>query len=100
MEKEDLDLCINLPTGSGKSLIYQGLPLVFDHVPHKNGHTVTVVVVSLLISLIEDQVKYLQSLGFSAVNIPSDCEVHRSKIGKGECSIVYGSPDARLTNER
>lgn len=48
------DLFINLPNGSGKSLIYQALPLVFDHVSHKNGHIV--VVVSLL-SLIEDQVK-------------------------------------------
>ena len=36
VEKEDL--FVNLPTGSGKSLIYQALPLVFDHVSNENGH--------------------------------------------------------------
>ena len=63
-----------------------------------NGHIV--VVVSPLVSLMDDQVKYLQSLGLSAVNISSESEVHHSKIEKGEYSIVYGSPEAGLMNER
>lgn len=96
VEKEDV--FVNLPTGSGKSLIYQALPLVFDHVSNEKGHIV--VVVSPLVSLMEDQVKYLRSLGLSAVNISSDSEVDRSKIEKGEYSIVYGSPEAWLLNER
>lgn len=92
------DIFVNLPTGSRKSLIYQALPLVFDHVSNVNGHIV--VVVSPLVSLMDDQVKYLQSLGLSAVNISSDSEADRSKIEKGEYSIVYGSPEAWLMNER
>ena len=96
IDKEDL--FVNLPTGTGKSLIYQALPLVFDHVSNENGHIV--VVVSPLISLMEDQVKYLRSLGVSAVNISSDAEVDRAKIERGEYSIVYGSPEAWLVNER
>ena len=44
VEKEDV--FVNWPTGSGKSLIYQALPLMFDHVSDKSGHIV--VVVSLL----------------------------------------------------
>ena len=31
-----------LPTGFGKSLIYQALPLVFDHVRKVTGHIVVV----------------------------------------------------------
>ena len=96
VEKEDV--FVNLPTGSGKSLIYQALPLVFDHVSNMNGHIV--VVVSPLVSLMDDQVKHLQSLGLSAVNISSDSEPDRSKIEKGEYSVVYGSPEAWLMNER
>ena len=55
VEKEDI--FVNLPTGSGKSLIFQALPLVFNDISNDNGHIV--VVVSPLISLREDQVKYL-----------------------------------------
>ena len=32
------DLFINLPTGYGKSLVYQALPLVFDTVHGTVGH--------------------------------------------------------------
>ena len=53
-----------------------------------------------MISLVEDQVKYLRSLGLSAINISSNIEVDRAKIEKGEYSIVYGSPEAWLMNER
>ena len=95
VEKEDL--FVNLPTGSGKSLIFQALPLVFDHISNDEGHIV--VVVSPLISLTEDQVKYLRSLGLSAVNISSDTETDFSNIEKGQYSIVYGSPEAWLMNE-
>ena len=71
---------------------------MFDHVSDESGHIV--VVVSPLVSLMEDQVKYLRRLGLSAVNISSNVEVDRAKIEKGEYSIVYGSPEAWLMNER
>ena len=91
------DVLVNLPTGSEKSLIYQALPIVFDSVFKQQGHIV--VVVSPLISLIEDQINNLRGLGLSAVNI-SDPEVDGLRVEKGEYSIVYGSPEAWLTNER
>ena len=53
---------------------------MFDHVSDESGHTV--IVVSLLASLMEDQVKYLRSLGLSVVNISSNVEVDRAKIEK------------------
>ena len=45
---------------------------MFDNISNDNGHIV--VVMSPLINLMEDQVKYLQSLGLSAVNFSSDSE--------------------------
>lgn len=95
---EKKDVFVNLPTGFGKSLIYQALPFVFDHVTKSSGHIV--VVVSPLISLMEDQVKYLRSLGFTAVNISTQVEEERFRIENGEYSIVFGSPEAWLKNER
>lgn len=44
--------------------------------------------------------KYLRSLGLSVVNISSNVEVDRAKIEKGEYSIVHGSPEAWLMNQR
>ena len=37
------DVFVNLPTGFGKSLIYQALPLVFDHTTNLPGHIAVVV---------------------------------------------------------
>ena len=54
---------------------------------------------SPLIRLIGDQINNLRSLGLSAVNL-SDPEVDGLRVGKGEYSIVYGSPEAWHTNER
>ena len=79
-------------------MFYPALLLVFDHVSDESGHII--VVVPPLVSLMEDQVKYLRSLGLSAVNISSNVEVDRAQIEKGEYSIVYGSPEAWLMNER
>ena len=57
-------------------------------------------VVSPLISLMEDQVNHLRSLGLSAVNITSQAENDHSKIENGKYSVVFGSPEAWLMNER
>ena len=92
------DVFVNLPTSFGKSLIYQALPLVFDHTTNLSGHIV--VVVSPLISLMEDQVKQLQNSGIRAVNISSQADIDWSRIEKGEYSIVFGSPEAWLMNDR
>ena len=66
---------------------------MLDHVSDESGH---IVVVSPLVSLMEDQLNYLRSFGLSALNISSNEEVDRAKIN----SIVYGSPEAWLMNER
>ena len=39
-KKSDVIHLVNLPTGSGKSLIYQALPIVFDSIFKEQGHIV------------------------------------------------------------
>ena len=95
---EKKNVFVNLPTSFGKSLIYQALPLVFDHTINLSGHIV--VVVSLLITLMEDQVKQLQNYGIRAVNISFQADINWSRIEMGEYSIVFGSPRAWLMNDR
>ena len=48
------DVFVTLPTGSGKSVCYVALPLLFDSLQHQEGHIV--LVVSPLIALMQDQV--------------------------------------------
>ena len=55
--KEKSDILANLPTGYGKSLVYQALPTVFDSLTVRSGHIV--VVVSTLVNLMRDQVQSL-----------------------------------------
>ena len=95
---DNRDVLVNLPTGFGKSLVYQVLPLVFDHVTKHTGHNV--VVVSPIVSLMDDQVKNLTSLGVSAISISSQSELDVLKVENGEYSLVFGSPEAWLKNDR
>ena len=90
--EERKDVFVNLPTGFGKSLLYQALPLVFDLTSQEPGHIV--VVVSPLISLMEDQVSHLKELGLKAANISSLEDGDRTRVENGEYSLVYGSPEA------
>ena len=67
--EERKDVFVHLTTGFGKSLLYQGPPLVFDLTSLEPGHIV--VIVSLLISLMGDQVCHLRELGLKAANMSS-----------------------------
>ena len=75
------DVFVNLPTGYGKSLIYHALPTVFDALHSSSGHIV--VVVSPLICLMEDQVKFLTSVGVRALNLTVASEEERINAEKG-----------------
>ncbi len=78
-----------MPTGGGKSLCYQIPALIFD------GLTV---VVSPLISLMQDQVGALNALGVNAVflnsSVPWETYLDSmNSIRRGETKIVYVSPE-------
>ena len=57
------DVFVSLPTGFGKSVIFQALPMVFDGFTGESHHIV--IVVSPLLSLIKDQTERLRQVGIS-----------------------------------
>ena len=82
-----------MPTGGGKSLCYQIPALIFE------GLTV---VVSPLISLMQDQVAALNAAGVNAVFLNSTVEWEDYKdsmnsIRRGETKIVYVAPETLVT---
>ena len=96
------DVFVIQPTGSGKSLIFQSAPIVFDTVrPLTNAKSIALVI-SPLSSLMQDQVRYLKSVGIKAEFIGDEQESEEAKqlVERGECQIVYGSPEAFLSTKR
>lgn len=84
-----------MPTGGGKSLCYQIPALIFD------GLTV---VVSPLISLMQDQVASLNASGVSAVFLNSsvyweDYKDSMNSIRRGDVKIVYVSPEGLMSSK-
>src|SRR6266478_2757942 len=84
------DACVVMPTGGGKSLCYQ-LPAVLDAQR-------TVVVVSPLIALMQDQVAQLEQMGIAAgflnSSLSSDARsVTLRRASEGHYRLLYLSPE-------
>lgn len=82
-----------MPTGGGKSLCYQIPALYLDGIT---------LVISPLISLMQDQVMNLKEVGVKAVFLNSslsyqDSQKAKEKIKKGKTKIVYVSPEGILS---
>ena len=89
------DALIVLPTGSGKSLCYQLPALIFDGVT---------VVVSPLISLMQDQVMQLQQRNVSAGFLNSTVDPPEylgtmQRIKRGEVKLLYMAPETLMRPE-
>ena len=69
---------VNLPTSIGKSPIYQLAPSIVEEMSHLDGKicSAIILVISPLVSLMKDQVQYLQQKGIKA-----------SFIGGGQCKM-------------
>eukprot|EP00112_Aurelia_sp_Birch-Aquarium-sp1_P006879 Seg1751.5 transcript_id=Seg1751.5/GoldUCD/mRNA.D3Y31 product="ATP-dependent DNA helicase RecQ" protein_id=Seg1751.5/GoldUCD/D3Y31 len=89
-------------TGYGKSLIYQSIPIISDILNDNNVGTSTVLVISPLTSLIQDQVNHInKNFGISAAAIVSgQDEKLLVNIEDGAYSLVYTSPESFLSNKR
>ncbi|XP_015797640.2 probable ATP-dependent DNA helicase RecS [Nothobranchius furzeri] len=89
------DVFAALPTGYGKSLIYQLAPVVAKRMGLSENPLV--VIVSPLIALMEDQVKEASKLGLTAMQLG----VHTLKdIRKANCQLIFGSPEAWLMQSK
>ncbi len=89
---EGNDTLAIMPTGGGKSLCYQLPALMFD------GLTI---VVSPLISLMQDQVRQLKAAGVNAVVMnstltPQEYEENRYQVLSGDAKLVYLAPETLL----
>jgi ATP-dependent DNA helicase RecQ len=84
------DVCVVMPTGGGKSLCYQ--------LPAALSESQTVVVVSPLIALMQDQVAQLDAMGIPAAFLNSSqangeqAEV-KVRAARGEFRLLYLSPE-------
>lgn len=84
-----------MPTGGGKSLCYQIPALIFEGIT---------VVVSPLISLMQDQVAALNAAGVKAVFLNSTVEWEDYKdsmnsIRRGETKLLYVAPETLVTSK-
>ena len=62
------------------------------------GHIV--VVVSPLVNLMKDQATKLANIGIPAVTLSDISEENMKVVERGAFSVVYGSPEAWLKNDR
>ncbi|XP_020912974.1 uncharacterized protein LOC110250699 [Exaiptasia diaphana] len=91
----------SLPTGYGKSMIFYALPIAFDLVNKRQEGSSTVLVISPLQSLMEDQVSYLKSLGLSAVALHEEQSDNiLEKVESGKFMYVFASPEKMLSTTK
>ena len=83
-----------LPTGYGKSLIYQLAPLVAKRMGLSENPLV--VIVSPLIALMEDQVNEATKFGLSARQLGKG---DQEEIRSDRCQLLYGSPESWLQKQ-
>ena len=55
---------------------------------------------SPLVNLMKDQVRHLRSIGISSVSLSDLEEGEAEKVEKAEYSVVFGTPESFLRNER
>ncbi len=94
------DVFVGLPTGSGKSMCFICLPLVYEHLRYVNPsasskNSCIVLVLSPLVALMKDQVrKYSAYVKCAFIGeLDSNEELEKAVVG-GEYQVVYASPEA------
>lgn len=94
---EGHDTLVIFPTGAGKSLIYQLAAVYLEK---------TAVVISPLISLMDDQVTKLRSLGITAFTVSSSTSMNtrlqaydRMRTNPASISLLYVTPETFRSND-
>ena len=89
----------NAPTGYGKSIVFQSLPWVTDVLYEQTIGFSTLIVISPLQSLMEDQCNRMKDIGISSIALYSDNAGDESilkDVREGIYSLVYASPECLL----
>lgn len=94
LEGQDIFLC--LPTGYGKCLCYYSIPVPFDILADKTSPWSSVVVVSPLIALMNDQVSLLQKKGLKAISVIADASDNQSAVVRGDYQYIFTTPEILL----
>ncbi|ROK23451.1 ATP-dependent DNA helicase Q-like 3 [Anabarilius grahami] len=89
------DVFAVLPTGFGKSLIYRLAPMVAKKMGRNENPAV--IVVSPLVTLMENQVIEATEMGITAMQLGVHDEVD---ITSGRCQLLFGSPESWLLNKK
>ena len=91
------NLYFSTPTGYGKSLVFQCLPLIRDVMKDELVGTLIALVISPLKSLMTDQVAKLRQTGVTGDAIYAGQAVDvLERIKSGDYSIIYASPESVL----
>ena len=96
------DVFAVLPTGFGKSVIFQVIPSICSmlaicglNYPEKP----IIVLICPLVSLINSHIQELRSRGFSAACLPGD-NIDEKGIEQGDYSFIFASPESVIRNEK
>ena len=92
---EGKDVFVLLPTGFGKSIIYEVLPFLFDYkLRRMHGQTKSLVIVmSPLVSLMADQVSSLRRRGVEAAIMSSKCATVKDFLATETSTLAVFSLD-------
>ena len=105
------DSLIVLPTGYGKSLIYQMLPPLFDYYlaadKLKNDKSI-VIVICPLNALIDDQINKLNSVGVSCTSLRVCGEeaegrfhdIFKEELEAGKFQVIFAHPEVAVANRQ
>lgn len=101
------DCLIALPTGYGKSLIYQLLPPLFDCLGQKDSpkdEKSIVIVVSPLNALIDDQINKLKLAGVSCASLRVLCgkeaDERFEELEAGKFQLIFTHPEVAVSNRK
>ena len=100
--RDSQDVYYSAPTGHGKSIVFQAMPVIADELSGLLNGASKLLVVTPLKSLMEDQVKNLRektAVTAAAIFEGQEASVLR-EIEEGVHSIIYVSPESVLSNSK
>lgn len=93
------DVFAVLPTGWGKSLIFQVVPTLCSYLHNKGLDKAILLVVCPLNSLVASHIKELDSLGIRSCSLSRE-NVDENGVFAGHYSFVFTSPEAIINEEK